>query len=192
MIRDEIERVLSRRAPARIGRVVSYDEENHRVKVRLEPWVPGDEEEDENGMESGWIPIASMWAGPGWGLFSPPLIGSQVELHFVNGNYNAPFAVGRFWDASHPPLSGVKQGELVARHESGSQFKFHENGDVSLHVEGDLALTATGSIASSATGGWQHQGDITVDGEVTAGSVALSDHTHSGVQPGGGNTGGPS
>jgi phage baseplate assembly protein gpV len=34
-------------------------------------------------------------------------------------------------------------------------------------------------------------GNITCTGDVVAGGISLRNHTHSGVEPGGGNTGGP-
>ena len=189
-IRADIERLISRRATIRVGRVTSYDASTYRVKVRLQP-------EDETGWESAWLPVATSWAGAGWGLFAPPEIGSTVAIHFVNGNWDAGYVSLGINNRSFPPLQGVQQQEFVLRHHTGSQLKFSANGNVTLQVEGDLGVTVTGGITSSESTGWTHTGNLTVSGEVKAGGpsgVALSTHTH--TKPtqcnGSPNTGGPS
>ena len=53
-------------------------------------------------------------------------------------------------------------------------------------------LTFTAGMTGSGGSGASVTGDITATGEITGNGVKLSDHTHSGVMPGGGNTGNPS
>lgn len=185
VIRREISRVLALRAPARIGWVTAYDDEQHRVKCRIEPWVQDD---PDSGPETGWIPVATVWAGPGWGLFAPPSIGARVELQFAEGDYSSAFVSGRFHDAINPPISGVKQGEFVAIHSSGSQLKFHENGEVTLQSNGNLKLIAGGTIESGGTSGdatWNHTGTINASTDVTASGKSLATHTHPHSDPAG-------
>lgn len=59
-------------------------------------------------------------------------------------------------------------------------------------VNGVTALNGPLSQASGAAGGGATmQGPLTVTEDVTASGTSVHTHTHSGVQPGGGNTGGP-
>ena len=105
-------------------------------------------------------------------------------------------------------------------HKSGSLFKFHNDGSVELvtnqdlnatvgrhaninvtgnvvaNVSGNLNATVGGNITSSAAS-WNHTGNITVTGTVTAstdvvgGGKSLKSHVHAGVTPGGSVTGSP-
>lgn len=63
------------------------------------------------------------------------------------------------------------------------------------HATGTLTvdglITGKGGLAISGGSGASVQGSLTTTGDVTAAGISLDTHTHSGVQPGGGNTGGP-
>lgn len=58
-----------------------------------------------------------------------------------------------------------------------------------LTVQGHI--TGMGGMAVSGGGGASVTGSVTVSDDVTASGISLTSHTHSGVQPGGGNTGQP-
>lgn len=86
-------------------------------------------------------------------------------------------------------------------------------GDITATAQGDVTVTAAGQITmtapnitlngsvlingplaqgtGSAGGGATMAGPVTVANDVTAGGISLQGHTHTGVQPGGGNTGTP-
>jgi hypothetical protein len=49
----------------------------------------------------------------------------------------------------------------------------------------------TGAITMAVPGGLHVQGGITSTGDMVAGGISLMSHVHGGVEPGGGNTGGP-
>jgi len=51
--------------------------------------------------------------------------------------------------------------------------------------------TMAGGIAQTGGGAASFSGSMNVTGDVTAAGTSVHTHTHSGVQPGGGNTGGP-
>ena len=55
------------------------------------------------------------------------------------------------------------------------------------------AIALNGQISAGGSGGAQASftGGIDATGDITAGSISLKSHTHSGVQSGGSNTGGP-
>jgi phage baseplate assembly protein V len=63
------------------------------------------------------------------------------------------------------------------------------------NVTGNLTVTGliTGNqgITTSGGNGVQVTGNVSVNGDVTADGISLKSHTHSGVQPGDGNTGAP-
>ncbi|HIU85207.1 MAG TPA: hypothetical protein IAC66_07580 [Candidatus Aphodousia gallistercoris] len=63
------------------------------------------------------------------------------------------------------------------------------------HITGtlqvDKLITAQQGVTSTGGSGVQVTGPITSTGDIKAGSISLQQHTHSGVQPGGGDTGQP-
>ena len=52
-------------------------------------------------------------------------------------------------------------------------------------------ITGTGGLAISGGSGASVNGSLTTTGDVTAAGISLDNHTHSGVEPGGGSTGKP-
>ncbi len=65
----------------------------------------------------------------------------------------------------------------------------------STHITGTLTvdqlITGTGGLAISGGSGASVDGSLTTTGDVVAAGISLDTHTHIGVQPGSGNTGGP-
>ena len=66
----------------------NWDEEN-KGKVKVEYPV------GETGvMVTGWIPVTVPYAGPGYGVYMLPEIGSEVILGFLGGKRNNPVVLG--------------------------------------------------------------------------------------------------
>ena len=154
---------LDGKVATRLGVVESFDPNTYSVKVTLQP----------DGASTGWIPVGSPWVGNGWGLFTPPSPGDQVEVGYQEGDRGAPIARQRLFDASNVPLP-CPSGEFWLVHQSGSLLKFHNDGSVELH--------ANTSINSSAAA-WNHSGPVNITGKVTVtGDVVasgdISDHTN--------------
>lgn len=69
-------------------------------------------------------------------------------------------------------------------------------GNITATAGGNAAITAGGSATVTAAsitlnGNVTINGTLTTTGNINGNGVSLNTHTHSGVQPGGGNTGGP-
>jgi phage baseplate assembly protein gpV len=177
MMRREAMRAGSARSPARSAIVLSYDPNNYCCKVKFQP----------DGNESGWIPVSSPWIGAGWGIVCPPSVGDAVQVEFQEGDAGAGYIVARFFNDVDKPPGACPSGEFWLVHKSGSFLKFTNDGNVSLKTTTyaiDAAnVTVTGNITA--------QGNITAVGTLTGGGVNMNTHTHGGIQPGGGNTGGP-
>lgn len=151
------------RAASRMGIVSGYNPSNYCAKVRLMP-------ED---VETGWLPIASMWVGAGWGMFSPPMLGEVVEVCFQEDDVDAGYIGHRLFHDAARPLS-VPSGEFWLVHKSGSLLKFHNDGSVELHtaqnlnasVAGNANLAVSGNITSNASQ-WNHTGPVSITGTLT-------------------------
>ena len=105
----------------RVGLVRSYDAANYCVKVEIQP----------EGTITGWLPLASPWAGNGWGMFCPPSIGDMIEIEFHDGDFDAGVACLRFFNDTNRPLN-VPSGELWLFHTSGAFVKLTNDGKVSI------------------------------------------------------------
>jgi hypothetical protein len=149
----------------RTGLVSSYDPKAYAVKVRLQP----------DDTETGWLPIETMMAGQGWGVYFGPSQGDQATVSFLDGDKDAGWCMGFLpSDGDRPPT--VQSGEMQFIHKAGWFLKFLADG---IHSNGP----------------WTHTGDFTASGTVTGttdvngGGKSLKTHTHS--DPQGGSTGAP-
>ena len=116
---------------AQVGIVTAIDTDNYRVKV----WFPLLEK------ESDFIRVTSQYVGAGWGIVALPHVGQEVLVVFANGELNEGHVIGCSYGegADAPPPSE----EVAMVHESGSQFRFHANGDITLQATGVLTLKGT-------------------------------------------------
>lgn len=195
LVRREVSRMLNLQARDRIGIVDSYDPDRHSVKVRYQP---------ENTL-SGWLPVGSLMAGNGYGVFFAPTPGDQVEVGFQGGVHEAGIVRMRLFSTTDQPLS-VPSGEMWAIHQSGSGWKFHNDGtgeiiaasdltltvggDLNVNVAGDYNLNVTGDVNAQATQ-FSLTGPLTSTDDITANGISVDTHKHTGVQTGSGDTGGP-
>ena len=180
--------------------VSSYNPNTYAVKVLIQP----------EGVESNWMPLGSIGVGNGWGVVVGPQLGDQVMVAFPEGDFSGGVVVARLYSSENPPPV-VASGEIAIQHSSGSILRFNADGSVSLNTPGNLNVSAaemnivapvniTGNVA--ITGSTAVTGAITSTTSVTApvisgttnvfmGSKSGIAHTHSGVQPGIGNSGAP-
>ena len=135
------ERAMTNRMPVRIGKVSSFDPANYAVKCLI---LPGDDE-NPNGVETGWIPIGASWAGAGWGVFAPPPLGTMVELQFQEDDLESGLVGHHFFNNIDTPLN-VPAGEWWLVHQSGSLLKFHNDGSVEMQAATNLTAGAPNGI----------------------------------------------
>lgn len=153
-------------AQTRFGLITSYDPKNYCAKATLQP----------GGQETGWLPVKTLWAGNGWGLFMPPPVGSQVEILFQEGSVDVGVIQGLVFSTADAPLN-VPAGEAWLVHQSGSFFK--------LTNDGKLSMNSTAEIDIGNLGQTLHT--IVID----TFQALFNGHTHSGVQAGSANSGPP-
>lgn len=115
---------------------------------------------------SAWLQFSTSRAG-GARVWSPPVPGEQVVVFSPMGDTAQGVIMGSLPNNAFPPPSG-----------DGGTYQIDLPGGVSISVAG-------GAINISAPG------NITVNGDVIANGISLETHLHSGVVPGGSNTGQP-
>jgi len=161
-----------------LGVITSLDSANYCAKVRIEP----------DGVETGWLPIASVWVGAGWGLFAPIPVGTQVEVIFSESNPEIGIITGAIFDDAHRPLD-CPEGEFWLVHQSGTCLRLENSGRfygkavAGFELEGDVNITGNLTVTKDVT-------DNTPGNGVTV--KALRDtynaHKHGGVDTGSGQT----
>lgn len=118
-------------AQPRIGTVTSSNSQTATARVLLQP----------EGVLTGWLPVLTQWAGPGWGMVCPPSPGDQVLIIPQEGSSQHGLIIGRLYSNSvHPPQA--ESGEIALSHQSGCSLRLLNSGVVSikgdLHVSGDV------------------------------------------------------
>jgi uncharacterized protein involved in type VI secretion and phage assembly len=114
-----------RLAQPRMGTVTSTNAQTATAKVLLQP----------EGVLTGWLPVLTQWAGPGWGMTCPPSPGDQVLIIPQEGDPQHGLIVGRLYSNSVRPPE-AEPGEITFRHQSGCSLRLLNSGI--LFVEGDL------------------------------------------------------
>lgn len=191
--RLQAQRVLGNVVSSLGGVVTSYDPARYAAKVTLQP----------DSLQTGWLPVAAHWIGDGWGMFSPPSPGDQVNVEFINGDIGSGTVVGRIWDQNNPPLA-VPAGEWWLVHKSGAFIKLTHDGKLTLDDAhgATFQLDGAGHIIATAsnftvngpmhvTGNVQVDQTLTANTDVVGGGKHLKTHVHGGVQSGTSSTGPP-
>jgi uncharacterized protein involved in type VI secretion and phage assembly len=156
-IRLQAQLAESNRAAPRMCLVSSYDPSSYCAKVMVQP---------EN-TESGWLSVASMWVGNGWGMFSPPVPGTMVNVHFQEDDFQSGYICAAFYNDEERPLA-VPAGELWMQHKNGAFLKLQNDGSATFSdgAGATVRLNGDGTITSAATK-WDHTGPVNITGDVT-------------------------
>jgi len=189
-----------------------------RLKVRASRVHPSDTVPDSHlpwalcGVDAGQGPNSNS------GSFAVPRIGSIIQVYFQDGDPDHPIYDGGLTDingvpavfkTNYPNRVGVlvhngtqfyvdgETNDLVVQHQ-GTTIHILPDGRLTISTAGDLSLQVTGDIHSTA-GNWSHTGNFNLVGnlDVTGSNMkhngkSVGDtHKHSGVFPGGGNSGNP-
>lgn len=153
-----------------LGIITSINPANSSIKVMIQP----------EQYETGFIPYSTPFIG--W--YAVPRIGTQVVVLFQEGSKDV--AIGAFslyWQGDQPP-SGLEEGEVILHHTNGSFIKLNNSGDIDINATGNVNVTSPHTNVSN--GG-------ATDFLVLFNNLktAFDNHTHTGVQSGGSNTGAP-
>lgn len=87
------------------------------------------------------------------------------------------------------PLSGISTSTAQFRSDDGATLVELNASGHAVRIVGSGGITLDGPV--HVTGAITADSTITAKGDVKAGGISLQNHKHSGVQPGGGMTGGP-
>ena len=127
-----------------VGEITSVNPKAWTAKVQLQP----------DGVETGWLPIPTVYGGANYGIWGLPDIGTQVFVVFEG----ADFALGKIVAVLSNQLDTPPQmnpGELIVSNKDGAEIYLDSQGVITLNGgtqpiarAGD---TATGTITIGGT-----------------------------------------
>lgn len=166
-IKRIVESLLASAPQPRRGIVQSVDTVRMRVRVLVQP----------EGALTGFIPIASLMAGNGYGILAAPLPGDQVLVVPTDGFADSLVAVCGHWSTANQPPAGYNDGEIWHVTKAGPLVKLLNNGTVIVQDASGTTLTMNNDGTTTLTG------DLRVIGEVYRGyggpdQVSLGGHGH--------------
>lgn len=152
-------------------------EKRGRIKV-ICPKVLGDK------VESAWCdPLVNVAYDRG-GDFCIPDKDEAVWLQFIEGDANRPVWLGGWWSKDKTPLG--------QEYDSADQVRIISYSDCSIVLKnGEILVSTSDCSLRIKNGSITIDGNLTVSGDVKAGNISLSNHTHS-YSGYGGNTQPPS
>jgi hypothetical protein len=104
--------------PSLLGKVVAVDDENYRVDVV----VGGDEETGEPGLALPQIPVSSMFAQDGYGIWALPEVGAEVTVSFHDGDVTQPYVESPIFLRNAAP-AGFTTGTIAIRGKQGQKVE---------------------------------------------------------------------
>jgi phage baseplate assembly protein V len=131
VIRQEAQRATADLSLPRAGIVTHYDPARYCARVLLQP----------EGIQTGYLPIKTEFAGNGWRDYSPPSLGQVVDVHFQQGGKEAGYIAGCFYSAKTKPLA-VPSEERWIVHKTGTAIKLTNDGNVLISAAADLRIEA--------------------------------------------------
>lgn len=142
----------------RIGILIDYDPDRHAVKVNLQP----------DNLETGWIPLVPLFAGPSFGVFVGPQPGLQALVIFQESDAQVGICIGFIPNVEDVPPS-VPAGQMLLVDSAGAKLAFTNDGKLTLTAPQGLTVNANVQV----------NGAVVATGEGTFnGGHTVSQHTH--------------
>ncbi|EFN7328414.1 phage baseplate assembly protein V [Escherichia coli] len=179
----------------RVGVISDVDLKNWRVRVT------------SGGLTTDWLRWNCSRAGV-FKIWFPPSRGEQVLLLCPGGNPETAMVVGSLYSTDNP-APGTQQDEIIITAPDGASFRYNAResaldvtGIKTAKVTAETRITLETPLVECTqhlktrtfelTDGGTLKGDVTHSGgSLTSNGVVTHTHTHTGVQSGGSQTGGP-
>jgi len=142
--------------PSLLGKVVAVDDDNYRVDVV----VGGDEETGEEGLALPDVPVASLFAQDGYGIWALPEVDAEVTVSFHDGDVTQPYVESPIFHSNKAP-TGFESGTIAVVGKQGQKVVLKPD-------DNEIAISCeTLSIVRDSKGVEQTKGDFehTIDGK---------------------------
>ncbi len=110
--------------PSLLGEVVAVhdDDTDPEHYYRVDIVVGADEETGEPGLSLPYVPVASLFAQDGYGVFALPEIGAEVTVSFHDGDVTRPYVEAPIFHSNKAP-AGFKSGTIAVRGKKGQKIE---------------------------------------------------------------------
>jgi len=137
--------------PSLLGTVVAVDDDNYRVDVV----VGGDEESGEAGLALPDVPVSSLFAQDGYGIWALPEVDAEVTVSFHDGDVTKPYVEAPiFYGNKAPP--GFTTGTIAIRGKKGQKIEMKPGTSEIIISAGSLKLIPTDRRQEHTTGDASH------------------------------------
>ncbi len=153
--------------PIAFGHISSYDPKLHRVRLIVPSWI----DDGGNPVLTGWMPLATGFAGLSYGLQIAPVGGATPQkptqgepciIQLMRKGSGTSVCAGMFFNQTTlPPFTDLQAGECGLMAKSGSFIRFKQdnsvvldttknNGKVQVNAgSGEIDLTSTTKVSIS-------------------------------------------
>lgn len=120
---------------------------------------------------TGWVPVASPYAGNGYGAYLLPEVGAEVVIAFNMGDRNCPIIIGSLWNQKNqlPKETAGKENETKSfQTKGGHKVVFSEEKDkekLEIQSPGGLRLCLLDSEKTITLSDTEGENKITISGK---------------------------
>ncbi|MFH1531085.1 MAG: phage baseplate assembly protein V [Pseudomonadota bacterium] len=124
--------------PSLLGKVVAVDDDNYRVDVV----VGADEEAGEQGLALPEIPVSSIFAQDGYGIWALPEVDAEVTVSFHDGDVTRPYVEAPVFFNNRAP-GGFTTGTIAIRGKQGQKFELKPGNNEIVLSAGSVKIITT-------------------------------------------------
>ena len=135
--------------PSLLGKVVAVYEDEYRVDV-----VVGESVEDAD-LALPKVPVASLFAQDGYGIWALPEVGAEVTVSFHDGDVTQPYVESPGFFTSAAP-SGYSTGTIAIRGKQGQEVIIHPDADKITIKSAEILVGSNASGEPAACGNPTH------------------------------------
>ena len=137
--------------PSLLGKVVAVDDDNYRVDVV----VGADEDAGEQGLALSAVPVASLFAQDGYGIWALPEVDAEVTVSFHDGDVTRPYVESPLFYNNQAP-AGFTTGTIAIRGKQGQKVELKPGTSEVIVSAGSLKLVATDKRQEHTSGNSSH------------------------------------
>ena len=110
--------------PSLLGKVVAVhdDDSDPDSYYRVDVVVGANENEDEPGLSLPKVPVASLFAQDGYGIWALPEVGAEVTVAFHDGDVTKPYVESPIFYGNQAP-AGFTSGTIAIRGKQGQKIE---------------------------------------------------------------------
>lgn len=137
--------------PSLLGKVVAVDDESYRVDVV----VGADEDAGEAGLALPDVPVASLFAQDGYGVWALPEVDAEVNISFHEGDVTKPYVEAPIFYNNQAP-AGFTTGTIAIRGKQGQKIEMKPGTSEVVVAAGSVKLIPTDKRQENTSGDESH------------------------------------